>query len=303
MVPKKFFIQNMILSLILGLISGIFLGSFVPITVGFFLTVVCLAGIFFLYRYFVDGNSKVFITVMAIAILGLFFGAGRLFISDLYKTSHLKQFIGQKILAEGIVADEPDVRETNTKLTVRLSQIYFQNATTSVSEKILVSVPLYPVFSYGDKVKMDLKLDEPKLIDSEGGRVFDYKSFLRVRGIWYVSRFTQIKLVSHGHGAVIKDLLFKKVMENLELFQKTKQEAENFYKTVNAVFCPYLKSKINSPTPWTTLCRSRSPPSWPAFSSEPNNLSAKICFPNSKEPASRMLLFCPVITLPSWPPA
>ena len=34
-------------------------------------------------------------------------------------------------------------------------------------------------------------------------------------------------------------------MDKIEQFQKTKQEAENFYKTVNAVFCPYLKSKIN----------------------------------------------------------
>ena len=34
-------------------------------------------------------------------------------------------------------------------------------------------------------------------------------------------------------------------MDNVEQFQRVKQEAENYYKTVNAVFCPYLKSKIN----------------------------------------------------------
>jgi len=34
-------------------------------------------------------------------------------------------------------------------------------------------------------------------------------------------------------------------MDNLELFEKTKQEAEAFYKTVNPVFCPYLKAKVN----------------------------------------------------------
>ena len=34
-------------------------------------------------------------------------------------------------------------------------------------------------------------------------------------------------------------------MDNIEQFQRVKQEAEDYYKTVNAVFCPYLKSKIN----------------------------------------------------------
>ena len=34
-------------------------------------------------------------------------------------------------------------------------------------------------------------------------------------------------------------------MDNLEQFEKVKQEAETFYKTVDAVFCPYLKSKVN----------------------------------------------------------
>ena len=34
-------------------------------------------------------------------------------------------------------------------------------------------------------------------------------------------------------------------MDNLELFEKIKQEAECFYKTVNAVFCPYLKTKVH----------------------------------------------------------
>lgn len=34
-------------------------------------------------------------------------------------------------------------------------------------------------------------------------------------------------------------------MNNLEQFQKIKQEAEDFYKVVDTVICPYLKSKIN----------------------------------------------------------
>lgn len=35
------------------------------------------------------------------------------------------------------------------------------------------------------------------------------------------------------------------IMDNLEQFKKIKQEAENFYKTIDGVLCPYLKSKVN----------------------------------------------------------
>jgi len=34
-------------------------------------------------------------------------------------------------------------------------------------------------------------------------------------------------------------------MENSEQFQKIKQEAEDFYTTVNSIFCPYFNLKVN----------------------------------------------------------
>ncbi len=211
----------MILALVSGFIFGIFLGSFIPITFGFFLVGLFVTGTFFIYRYFLEGNNRLVLTLVTLTMLGLLCGVGRIFVSDLYTHSHLEKFVGQKISAEGIIVSEPDIREKNTKLTVRLDSIFpARNATHSVAgevgtttvavrENILATVSLYPEFRYGDKVKMDLKLEEPKAIDSGGGRIFDYKGYLRVRGIWYTSQFTQIKLISKGHGAFVKDILFK----------------------------------------------------------------------------------------------
>jgi len=200
----------MILSLVFGFIAGIALGSFVPVSLGFFLVLIFLTAVFFVYRYFVEGTNRLILTFISIAMLGVLLGVGRMYFSDLYTNSYLDKYVGQKISAEGIIVDEPDVREKNTKLTILVQSIMSKGTfDTSVREKILVSVPIYPEFYYGDKVKMTVTLVEPKNIDSDDGRVFDYKGYLRVRGIWYTSKFTTIQLESTGHGAVIKNILFK----------------------------------------------------------------------------------------------
>ena len=199
----------MILSLVFGFISGIAIGSFIHIPSQFFAVLIALTAIFFVYRYFVEDNDRRIITLCAIALLGILLGVGRMSVSDLYSKSNLNNFLGQSIRAEGIIVDEPDVRETNTKLTVELSKIFSGGEIIEVKEKILVTIPIYPEYSYGDKIKIDTKLEEPKNIESEDGRVFDYKGYLRVRGIWYTGRYAKVELISSNNGNYVKALLFK----------------------------------------------------------------------------------------------
>ena len=199
----------MILSLIFGFIAGIGIGSFVPISIWVLIILAVVAGIIFLYRYFVDEKERKVLTLTSIFIISALFGIARVNFSNLYSNSHLDAYVGQKVSAEGIIVEEPDVRENNTKLTVRLSSILTATSSVPVSENILVTVPIYPEFSYGDKVNLKITLEKPKSIDSGDGRVFDYNGFLRARGIWYTSRYTGIKLISSGHGAYIKDYLLK----------------------------------------------------------------------------------------------
>ncbi len=198
----------MVLSLIFGFILGIGVGSFFHITFTAFIALGLLGLILFIYRYFAEDKARFVVTLIVVGIIGLFVGMTRVTFSDLYAGSQLDVFAGKKVSAQGIVVDEPDVRENNTKLTVRLSEINFQNATTSVSEKVLVSVPIYPEFHYGDKVKLNIILKKPENIESDDGRSFDYVGYLRVRGIWYTASFANIQLVSSGHGAYVKNVLF-----------------------------------------------------------------------------------------------
>ncbi len=56
---------------------------------------------------------------------------------------------------------------------------------------------------------MNLALKAPDNIESDDGRVFDYRGYLRVRGIWYTASFVKIDLLESGHGSVVKTGLFK----------------------------------------------------------------------------------------------
>ena len=132
----------MILSLVFGFISGVALGSFVHVSLGLFLALVVVAVILFFYRFRLEGNNKLVLTCCVIAMVGCLCGIVRINLSNLYQESQLTQFVGQKISAEGIIVNEPDVREHNTKLTVKLSNIFIGMATTSVKEKILITIIL-----------------------------------------------------------------------------------------------------------------------------------------------------------------
>ncbi|TSC70135.1 MAG: hypothetical protein CEO12_531, partial [Parcubacteria group bacterium Gr01-1014_46] len=203
----------MIPALTFGFISGISLGSFFHISSLYFIVFSVTVGIIFIYRYFVSGEDRVRVTIASIFLIGVIFGVGRILISDLYTNSKLSSFENKKVEVVGVIVAEPDIRETNAKLTIEVENISeievkpsaiadsrLIQTSSGFREKILVTVPLYPEFSYGDRVKVNVILSKPKVIDSGDGRVFDYKGYLKVRGIWYTSRFTQAELVSSGNG-------------------------------------------------------------------------------------------------------
>lgn len=203
----------MVLAIISGFISGIALASFFEIGISSILFIIFITCIVFVYRYFIPKENHLVLNIVAIFLLGVILGSSRMFVSDLYTESSLSKYVGSKINVTGIVVSEPDVRENNTKLTVRINAVNSESSPSSelrstTGENILITVPIYPEYKYGDKVRSELVLEEPEEIESDG-RVFDYKGYLRVRRIWYTGKYAKVELVSSGHGALIKNWLFK----------------------------------------------------------------------------------------------
>jgi hypothetical protein len=199
----------MILATTFGFISGIALASFVHITTVYFYVLSFVALLCFIYRYFVEGEDRKRLTLFSVFFLFVLVGVLRVNISNLYSQSKLSEFENKKVQIVGVVVSEPDVREKNTKLTIETEKVFTTVGEREVSEKVLVSVPLYPEWNYGDRVRGNVILTKPKNIESEDGRVFDYEGYLKVRGIWYTSSYTSLEFLSSGNGNAIKTLLFK----------------------------------------------------------------------------------------------
>ena len=98
----------------------------------------------------------------------------------------------------GIVVKEPDIRDTNTKLTVQVKDNY--------QGKVLVTVPNYPQYHYGDKLKIICKLKTPQETEN-----FSYKDYLSLYNIYSVcySQAGRVELLSSGQGNPIYASILK----------------------------------------------------------------------------------------------
>ena len=109
-------------------------------------------------------------------------------VMDKLENSELKQYNNteEEIELFGKVIKEPDVRETNTKLTIK-------TARGRASGKLLVTVGRYPEYKYGDELKITGELQTPVVFDD-----FNYKNYLLKDGITSVSYYPQIELLQRG---------------------------------------------------------------------------------------------------------
>jgi competence protein ComEC len=101
--------------------------------------------------------------------------------------------LGKQVALEGVIADEPDIRENSVHLAVRAKS-------GEKTEKILLVVRRYPEFQYGDRVRVFGKLSEPKNFRGTNEREFDYISYLEKDGIFSVMNFPNVEVLSRGEG-------------------------------------------------------------------------------------------------------
>jgi len=120
-------------------------------------------------------------------------GAWR-FIGAADPENSIKQFNDKaKVIFQGQVADEPDVRSDNARYKIETSQ-----------GDILLVAKKYPAYNYGDVLEISGKLKTPQT-----GEDFDYARYLAKDDIYSVIYYPQIKLLRSGAGNFIKVSLFR----------------------------------------------------------------------------------------------
>jgi len=102
---------------------------------------------------------------------------------------------GQTVTIEGVVSNEPDIRQTNQKLEIKVGKIKTSPQSSpskgeeeySVTGKVLVTTNLYPEHNYGDELEIICDLQAP-----ERFRGFAYDRYLARFDIYSVCYYPRI---------------------------------------------------------------------------------------------------------------
>lgn len=97
----------------------------------------------------------------------------------------------EEIVLNGKVVKEPDVRETNTKLTIQTKRA-----------KLLVTVSRYPEYKYGDELKIRGKLQTPVVFED-----FNYQNYLKKDGIYSVIYYGEVEIRQDRVSTVFGEIL------------------------------------------------------------------------------------------------
>src|SRR3989344_1527391 len=113
--------NNIFYAIVFGFTLWIFFRSFFEWGYFFVALFIFLALIIFVSS-FLFHNIKNIIVLISIFILTFGLGIFRFHVSDIKPPLYLEQQIGSSIELQGIIVDEPDQRESNTKLTVEIDK-------------------------------------------------------------------------------------------------------------------------------------------------------------------------------------
>lgn len=110
----------------------------------------------------------------------------------------------REVMVRGIVADVPDIREKNTRLTVEAREVFFEGMPHTVHGHVLLFAARYPEFAYGDEVTARGTLVKPEPFSD-----FDYPAYLSKNDIYALMYYPDIAFVSSGNGTFLKTALFR----------------------------------------------------------------------------------------------
>ncbi|MFM2374365.1 MAG: hypothetical protein RLZZ234_360 [Candidatus Parcubacteria bacterium] len=114
-----------------------------------------------------------------------------------HRASHdLDVYEEQQVVVFGVVVREPDTRERTTHLVVRVDAV----GTTSEEGMVLVLHERLSPVVYGDRVEVTGMLSQPTSFDTDFGRQFHYREYLRAQGIDHVMTYPDVRVISHGAG-------------------------------------------------------------------------------------------------------
>ncbi len=174
-------------------------------SVGAFL--VLLAVVVYVSRVYTPGVAgKKLFTVVALLLGALGAGYARTDFWEAKNIPALERYVDAPIEAEGFVSGAPEIGESHQRMTLRLEHIEGEPISGRQSRDVLIYAPHFPEFRYGDRLSVHGILESiPQGMYEEN--VFDWREYLRQRGIHYEFSFPRIKKEDGFGGNSVKRFL------------------------------------------------------------------------------------------------
>jgi len=99
---------------------------------------------------------------------------------------------------KGVITGDPDTRDRSTRLTVAAEEIRLESGWREVEGTVLVTVPRYPEYDYGDLLHITGELQTPPRLED-----FDYKGYLAHQGIYTTLYYPIVQVLEEGHGSTL----------------------------------------------------------------------------------------------------
>lgn len=155
-----------------------------------------------------DIPGSYFILVLSILLAG--FLRYELSTRD-FPTNHISKFLNSesKVIIEGKVADDPDIRADKTFLVVETEKIFIKERPRFTTGRIILKVkePTYR-FNYGDEIKVSGYLNEPSSQRNPGA--FDYRKYLNRKNIYgmvTLSKAEGVEILGKSEGGIFQSKL------------------------------------------------------------------------------------------------
>jgi len=178
--------MNYLIAIVGGFASGIFLRSvfifyWEPVVFSLVLTAL-FAGARFVTPRLAYSLGAVFCLFVALGML-------RATIADTPLPSAFASDLKQRVSYEGIVVSDPDVRDANQRVEVRVSS-------GNESTVMLVVAPRSPSVMVGDHVRVSGTLAVPEPFAGDTGRIFRYDKYLQRNGVRFMLNFAYLRVTA-----------------------------------------------------------------------------------------------------------
>lgn len=156
-----------------------------------------------------NGDYRARALLLGFGLLAFALGALRFDALDLPADPTLARAVGTAVILEGTVVDAPDRRADTAALVVRASSLVESGGPVSAEGRVRVSVPRYPEYRYGDRLRIKGTLSLPEAFqDPKTGRTVAYDRMLRAADVRFALFATDVALLERGVGDLVHTALF-----------------------------------------------------------------------------------------------